>query len=88
MQPVEFLKMAWSKPTTAHLSPNLLAAIALFNHVSQWVGTMIVTEEKVRTRAKIMDRCIKIAQVSHYHCRSSKDLSHILTDILFSICAR
>jgi len=61
-KPVEFLKMAWSKPTTAHLSPNLLAAIALFNHVSQWVGTMIVTEEKVRTRAKIMDRCIKIAQ--------------------------
>lgn len=58
--------MAWSKPATAHLSPNLLAAINLFNHVSQWVGTLIVSTEKVRERAKVMTRCIKIAQVGSY----------------------
>ena len=62
-QPLEFFKTAWSKPSTWHLSPNLLAAINFFNHVSLWVGTMIVTTEKVRERAKIMNRCVKIAQV-------------------------
>jgi hypothetical protein len=60
---LEFFKTAWSKPSTWHLSPNLLAAINFFNHVSMWVGTMIVTTEKVRERAKIMNRCVKIAQV-------------------------
>jgi hypothetical protein len=63
VQPLEFFKTAWSKPSTWHLSPNLLAAINFFNHVSLWVGTMIVTTEKVRERAKIMNRCVKIAQV-------------------------
>jgi hypothetical protein len=61
-QPLEFFKTAWSKPSTWHLSPNLLAAINFFNHVSLWVGTMIVTTEKVRERAKLMNRCVKIAQ--------------------------
>lgn len=63
-KPREFFNTAWSKTATAHLSPNLLAEINLFNHVSQWVGTIIVSNEKVRERAKLMTRCIKIAQVA------------------------
>jgi len=40
-----------------------VASIARFNDVAYWVATSIVKEEKVRNRAKLMCRYIRIAEV-------------------------
>jgi len=71
IQSNEFLNQAWSKEKTFHLAPNIRAAIDRFNLVTKWVSTIILKEEKIRTRTKVMSKLLKVAKFlktfSNYH---------------------
>ena len=54
---------AWSKKELQHLCPNLLQMIGLFNRLSRWVGSEIVQQRKLATRAKAFQKFISIASV-------------------------
>eukprot|EP01117_Protostelium_nocturnum_P008412 TRINITY_DN3005_c0_g1_i1.p1 TRINITY_DN3005_c0_g1~~TRINITY_DN3005_c0_g1_i1.p1 ORF type:complete len:1844 (-),score=610.62 TRINITY_DN3005_c0_g1_i1:47-5578(-) len=58
----EFLKLCWSHPKTQHLAPSVLAMISLFNDVSSWIASCIVSETKLRDRAALYTSFIKIAK--------------------------
>jgi hypothetical protein len=57
----ELLLQAWNRPKFKHRAPNVLSMIARFNAVSQWVGCQIVRQDKVKTRARVMQKLILIA---------------------------
>ncbi|KAF2074282.1 hypothetical protein CYY_004415 [Polysphondylium violaceum] len=71
IQSNEFLNQAWAKEKTFHLAPNIRAAIDRFNLVTKWVSTIILKEEKIRTRTKVMSKLLKVAKFlktfSNYH---------------------
>eukprot|EP01132_Coremiostelium_polycephalum_P002360 gene2360-2911_t len=71
IQTNEFINQAWAKEKTRHLAPNIRAAIDRFNLVTKWVCTIILKEEKIRTRTKIVSKILKIAKIlrsySNYH---------------------
>jgi len=60
-QSSELLGQSWNKPKTKHKSPNVLQMIARFNHLSLWVGTQIVLQEKIKPRAKVLAKLIAVA---------------------------
>jgi hypothetical protein len=57
------LNQSWSKPKTKHKSPNVLKFITRFNNLSNWVASSILKAAKLRARAKVMAKCIKLAEV-------------------------
>jgi hypothetical protein len=57
----ELLLQAWNRPKFKHRAPNVLSMIARFNAVSQWVGSQIVKQDKIRPRAKVMQKLILVA---------------------------
>eukprot|EP00026_Physarum_polycephalum_P009856 Phypoly_transcript_09993.p1 GENE.Phypoly_transcript_09993~~Phypoly_transcript_09993.p1 ORF type:complete len:442 (+),score=94.76 Phypoly_transcript_09993:72-1328(+) len=69
IRPTEFLNQAWNKTSTQHRSPNLLALIARFNLIGLWVSHQILREERLRGRAKKMDKLIKVAE-HLYHLKN------------------
>lgn len=62
IQAIELLGQAWTKDSLKGLAKNVLGCIADFNHFSHWVSTMILAEEKVRHRAKVMAKMIDVAE--------------------------
>jgi len=62
IQAIELLGQAWTKESLKGLAKNVLACIGDFNHFSHWVSTMILAEEKVRYRAKVMAKMIDVAE--------------------------
>lgn len=63
VKPAELLNQAWSKAKLKHRAQNALALIEHFNSVSMWVGYMIAMAPKVKQRAKILAKFIKLAKV-------------------------
>lgn len=61
-QSSELLNQSWSKPKTKHKSPNVLKFITRFNNLSNWVASSILKAAKLRQRAKVMSKCIKLAE--------------------------
>eukprot|EP01117_Protostelium_nocturnum_P006812 TRINITY_DN2448_c0_g1_i4.p1 TRINITY_DN2448_c0_g1~~TRINITY_DN2448_c0_g1_i4.p1 ORF type:complete len:811 (-),score=286.08 TRINITY_DN2448_c0_g1_i4:79-2511(-) len=74
IQPIELFNQAWSKPRLQHLAPNVLAMIESFNSFSVWVSTAIVSEKKIKNRAKVFGHLIKIAE-----CLKDLKNFHMLT---------
>eukprot|EP01132_Coremiostelium_polycephalum_P009381 gene9381-11523_t len=63
IKPTEFLNQAWNKPLiAARKSPTILQMISRFNDVGLWVVKLILEPDRVKTRAKRMERIIKIAE--------------------------
>jgi len=62
IQPSELLNQAWNKPKLRHRASNVLSMINRTNEVSGWVSTMILQEERLRQRAKMWTKFIKIAE--------------------------
>jgi hypothetical protein len=62
IQTSELLQQSWMKPKLKHRAPNVLAMIARFNNVSSWMGTVICMEDKVRNRARVMQKLIGVAE--------------------------
>eukprot|EP00029_Vermamoeba_vermiformis_P008300 TRINITY_DN383_c0_g2_i1.p1 TRINITY_DN383_c0_g2~~TRINITY_DN383_c0_g2_i1.p1 ORF type:complete len:815 (+),score=196.28 TRINITY_DN383_c0_g2_i1:83-2527(+) len=71
IKPAEFFGQAWAKPKTYHRAPHIRAMIDRFNMITRWISTLIVTEEKIRNRAKRFVKFIKVAeclrQMHNYH---------------------
>lgn len=71
IQTSEFINQAWAKEKTRHLAPNIRAAIDRFNLITKWVCTVILKEEKIRSRTKVMSKLIKVAKTlrsfANYH---------------------
>ncbi|EFA83768.1 Ras guanine nucleotide exchange factor [Heterostelium album PN500] len=61
IKPPELLNQSWNKTKLKHRAPNVLKMIDRFNNVSMWVATMIIQTQKVKARARMMTRFIKIA---------------------------
>eukprot|EP01133_Synstelium_polycarpum_P008684 gene8684-10202_t len=62
IKPPELLNQSWNKTKLKHRAPNVLKMIDRFNNVSMWVATMIIQTQKVKARARMMTRFIKIAE--------------------------
>ncbi|EGC30159.1 hypothetical protein DICPUDRAFT_41848, partial [Dictyostelium purpureum] len=58
----ELLNQSWNKPKLRHRSPNVLSLIARFNEISEWTASSILSYERVKDRARIMAKFIKIAE--------------------------
>jgi len=58
----EFFGQAWAKAETQAKSSNILKMINYFNGVTNWICVAILSERKVRHRAKIMEMFAKVAQ--------------------------
>jgi len=62
LQDTEFFNRSWENPKTQYMAPNILSLIDQFNLISRWVTTQIVSEKKLRKRAKKLESFIKIAK--------------------------
>ncbi|EGC38002.1 aimless RasGEF [Dictyostelium purpureum] len=62
IKPPELLNQSWNKTKLKSRAPNVLKMIDRFNSVSMWVATMIIQTAKVKARARMMARFIKIAE--------------------------
>ncbi|KAJ6250339.1 ras guanine nucleotide exchange factor i-related [Anaeramoeba flamelloides] len=71
IQPSELLNCAWAKEKLKHRAKNLLQLIDRFNHMSLWVSTLIIKPERVRDRAKVYTKFVKILghlyQLNNFH---------------------
>lgn len=71
IRPQELLNQSWSKPKLKHRSPNVLRLIHFFNSVSNWVAASIIQMPKVKERAKVMSKFIRMAE----HLRALKNFN-------------
>jgi len=62
IKPSELLNQSWSKPKLRHRAQNVTRMIERFNQVSMWVATTIMKVTKVKPRARVMAKFIKIAE--------------------------
>eukprot|EP01114_Cavostelium_apophysatum_P007339 TRINITY_DN1942_c0_g1_i1.p1 TRINITY_DN1942_c0_g1~~TRINITY_DN1942_c0_g1_i1.p1 ORF type:complete len:1639 (+),score=512.30 TRINITY_DN1942_c0_g1_i1:223-5139(+) len=60
----EFFGQAWAKSGAEMRAPHILKMINFFNGVTTFTETVILSEKKVRNRAKLMDMFIKMAQAA------------------------
>ncbi|PRP82499.1 hypothetical protein PROFUN_10069 [Planoprotostelium fungivorum] len=71
LKPVELYNQKWNSEKTKHLSPNVVQLIDMFNHISRAVASIIVSEEKLRKRTKLMQILMKISRnlstLRNYH---------------------
>jgi hypothetical protein len=72
IQPPELLGKAWSKSDGKIRSPNVMTLINRFNTVSSWVASTILWCEKLKERAKMYSKMIKIMrhlyEIKNYNC--------------------
>ncbi|EGG19007.1 Ras guanine nucleotide exchange factor [Cavenderia fasciculata] len=62
IKPSELLNQSWNKPKLRHRSPNVLALISRFNEISSWTASMILNHDKVKDRARVMAKFVKIGE--------------------------
>ncbi|KAF9143291.1 hypothetical protein BGX30_000883 [Mortierella sp. GBA39] len=60
LKPRDMLRQVWK---TSKGSAAFQACIAHFNFISSWVGTMILSQAKVKNRAKMMEKFISVAKL-------------------------
>lgn len=61
IKPEELLHLAWSKPETQWMAPNVMAAIRRFNRLSMWVASMVVEPLRCKERSKRYAKLVRIA---------------------------
>lgn len=61
IKPSELLNQSWNKPKLKMKALNVLKMINRFNQVSMWAATSILKTPKIKDRAKIMGKLIKVA---------------------------
>jgi son of sevenless-like protein len=64
LEPVEFLRKAWSDKDSSNVAINVKAMFLMANQISGWVGRSILSEDQMKKRAKLITRFIEIADVS------------------------
>ncbi|KAF2069090.1 hypothetical protein CYY_009588 [Polysphondylium violaceum] len=62
IKPPELLNQSWNKTKLKYRAPNVLKMIDRFNSVSMWVATLIIHPPKVKARARMMARFMRIAE--------------------------
>ncbi|KAK5583167.1 hypothetical protein RB653_004757 [Dictyostelium firmibasis] len=77
----ELLNQCWNKPKLRHRSPNVLELIGRFNEISQWAATSILSWPKVKDRARIMGKFIKIAEYCMKHLNNFNTSMAILSGL-------
>jgi hypothetical protein len=63
LQPTEFLNQAWNMPKLKQRSPNIICALQHFSYISVWVSNTILKTERVKERARIMAKFIRVVEV-------------------------
>jgi len=63
IQPYELLNGAWMKAKLKHRATHVLSLISRFNSVTLWVASVILWQEKLKDRQKILLKFIKICGV-------------------------
>jgi len=56
----EFLNQSWNKPQLKHRSPNVVNLIQRSTRLSLWIASMVLHEDKVTQRAKVIEKMIDI----------------------------
>jgi len=77
IKPAELLNQSWNKPKLKPRAPHVTKMIDRFNEVSVWVATAILKATKVKSRAKIMAKFIKIAE----HLRTLNNFNSLMAII-------
>ncbi|KAJ6244702.1 ras guanine nucleotide exchange factor a [Anaeramoeba flamelloides] len=62
IKPSEFFTESWKAKKIKTKSPNIIAMIQKFNEYSNYVATLIVKPERVKIRAKMFSRFLKIGK--------------------------
>lgn len=60
IRPIELLGLAWSKPSKRHRSPNVLRVTVRFNFLAGWAAKQIMDEPRLRDRARVMSKIMKL----------------------------
>jgi len=61
--PSECFGLKWTKKDKELYSPNIVKFTKRFNDISYWLATIIVQEEDLKQRIKLVNHIVKIAQV-------------------------
>ncbi|KAJ3441705.1 ras guanine nucleotide exchange factor a [Anaeramoeba flamelloides] len=62
IKPSELITESWKPKKIKSKSPNIIAMIQKFNEYSNYIATLIVKPEKVKTRAKMFSRFLRIGK--------------------------
>jgi len=65
IQTFELLDTAWTKPKLRHRSPNVIAMIRIFDHISTWVIDNILSAQTIKLRKEVVHYFIVIADMLH-----------------------
>jgi uncharacterized membrane protein len=57
----ELVNQRWSKPKLKNRAPNVVALINRFNAVAGFVASVIVLQERLNMRARVMAKLIAVA---------------------------
>ncbi|KAJ3171932.1 hypothetical protein HDU87_008182 [Geranomyces variabilis] len=63
IKPRDLLQHIWSRTYKGQHAASVAASIGHFNFISSWVTTRILAQRKVKTRAQVLGKFMKIAQV-------------------------
>ncbi|KAJ3020574.1 hypothetical protein HKX48_000595 [Thoreauomyces humboldtii] len=63
IKPRDLLQHIWSRAYKGQHAASVAASIGHFNFISSWVTTRILAQRKVKTRAQVLGKFMKIAQV-------------------------
>ncbi|KAI8916676.1 ras guanine nucleotide exchange factor domain-containing protein [Powellomyces hirtus] len=63
IKPRDLLQHIWSRTHKGRHAASVAASIGHFNFISSWVTTRILAQRKVKTRAQVLGKFMKIAQV-------------------------
>ncbi|KAJ3273454.1 hypothetical protein HK104_004268 [Borealophlyctis nickersoniae] len=59
----DLLQHIWSRRHKGRHAPSVAASIGHFNFISAWVTTRVLAQRKVKARAKVLGKFMKIAQI-------------------------
>ncbi|KAJ3035055.1 hypothetical protein HK097_004314, partial [Rhizophlyctis rosea] len=63
IKPRDLLQHIWSRRHKGRHAPSVAASIGHFNFISAWVTTRVLAQRKVKMRAKVLGKFMKIAQI-------------------------
>eukprot|EP01132_Coremiostelium_polycephalum_P000405 gene405-512_t len=62
IEPTELLDQSWNKDSLKHKSPNIIELINRANKISYWVASLILWQEDIADRVKVIEKFILIAK--------------------------
>src|SRR5688572_7556311 len=63
LRPQEFIGQAWNKKGKEINAPGIIATIDLFNKISKWLSTSILSEESMEGRQMAITNLIQVGMV-------------------------